>query len=78
VSEELDAYWRGDFTLGQEPGKGSGREADAEPDGEPDEHADTEERTAPPPVERLAAPDITIRGRNLAALLAPVYRALGP
>lgn len=30
----------------------------------------------PLPLERLAAPEITVRGRNLAVLLAPVYRAL--
>ncbi|WP_327067606.1 hypothetical protein OG500_17440 [Kitasatospora sp. NBC_01250] len=30
----------------------------------------------PLPIERLTAPEITVRGRNLAVLLAPVYRAL--
>ncbi|WP_035847700.1 hypothetical protein [Kitasatospora azatica] len=30
----------------------------------------------PLPIELLAAPDITVGGRNLALLLAPVYRAL--
>jgi hypothetical protein len=33
-------------------------------------------RRGPLPVERLASPDITVRGRGLGALLAPVYRAL--
>lgn len=33
-------------------------------------------RAGPLPVERLAAPDITVRGRGLGTLLAPVYRAL--
>ena len=28
------------------------------------------------PTDRLAPPEITVRGRNLAALLAHVYRAL--
>ncbi|WP_035800457.1 hypothetical protein [Kitasatospora mediocidica] len=40
------------------------------------EAADDEEEEAELPVDRLPPPQITVRGRNLAVLLAPVYRAM--
>ncbi|MDH6135384.1 hypothetical protein P3T37_004799 [Kitasatospora sp. MAA4] len=39
--------------------------------------ADAEGADAPVlPVDRLSPPEITVRGRNLAVLLAPAYRAM--
>lgn len=39
--------------------------------------AGPEQQDPPPPaLDQLPPPGITVRGRNLAALLAPVYRAM--
>ncbi|MFI2607300.1 hypothetical protein [Kitasatospora sp. NPDC018619] len=55
------AYWRGDFTL---------RPAPAEEEGPAG--AEGPEEPAP---RRLGRSGITVHGRDLAALLAPAYRA---
>jgi hypothetical protein len=57
---DLDDYWQGDFTLRQEDGAELTADAPAEP----------------LPIDQLAAPEITVGGRNLALLLGPAYRAL--
>ncbi|MDH6111255.1 hypothetical protein P3T36_003279 [Kitasatospora sp. MAP12-15] len=56
MTDHLEGYWQGEFTLrdGAEP----------------------EEPPPPPAIEQLPPPKITVRGRNLAVLLAPVYRAM--
>ncbi len=67
--DPLEDYWQGEFVL-QEPGAGErrpGGRGGAAPRG-----GDAPEL----PIDRLAPPEITVRGRNLAALLAPAYRAM--
>ncbi|MER7750723.1 hypothetical protein [Kitasatospora sp. NPDC097643] len=54
------AYWRGDFTLPTAPPPDRGGADD-----EPDE----------PSLRRLGRSGITVRGRDLATLLAPAYDA---
>ncbi|GAA1223580.1 hypothetical protein GCM10009665_12330 [Kitasatospora nipponensis] len=66
MTDQLDDYWDGDFTLRQDTGPPA---ADVDP-------APGVDPVPVLPIERLAAPEITVRGRNLAVLLAPVYRAL--
>jgi hypothetical protein len=56
-----DDFWSGDFTLRQDP---------------PEQAGDTQAGDAPPPYQRSAGGGLTVAGRDLAQLLAPVYRAL--
>ncbi|MFI9269546.1 hypothetical protein ACIGXM_02285 [Kitasatospora sp. NPDC052896] len=59
MTEGLEGYWEGDFTLHDT--------GDADSSGT---------RSPDLPPDRLARPDITVHGRNLADLLAPLYRAM--
>jgi hypothetical protein len=79
VNGELDGYWRGDFTLGpdREEDRDEGLDEGRPGDRHEGRQGGRQGAAAPFPIEQLAAPEITVRGRNLAALLAPVYRVLG-
>jgi hypothetical protein len=67
---ERDDFWGGDITLRREPAE------PAEPSGPSGLSGPGKPGAAAPPLDRLAGSGLTVAGRDLAQLLAPVYQAL--